>query len=235
LIKRLLDPTIAEDFSIMLGGVTVGKTCSLSQHLAWLREQAATKPILFMPSSRLGEPLIGRGFLKSDVRFIDKEDIKKGTIDYAMTADESERPTKRKQPPVAPAEVAKRRARRLKKFYAVTIARLEYNPAFQQSVKRLQDRHERWQITQAACNIICADWFPDARAPDGKVDFGKAYNSLRASPEIVFDARALEKPFTAEVLGEQVRQDIKYLWQQVRPNSRPSNIEAKLRKLGLVR
>jgi hypothetical protein len=152
-----------------------------------------------------------------------------------MIADESERLSKRKHLPVDATQIANRRARHLKKFYALTIARLEHNPVFRESALALNDRHERWQITQAACNLICADWFPDARGLDGKPDFRKAYDSLRGSPEVVLDARSLEKPLTVDVLRTQVGEDMKYLWQQVRPNSPPSNIEPKLRHLGLLR
>jgi hypothetical protein len=142
---------------------------------------------------------------------------------------------KPKPPPVNTKQLANRRARGLKKFYAVTTARLEHNPAFRESALQLKERHERWQITQAGCNIICADRFPEARGPDGRHDFRKSYDSLRGSPEIVLDASALEKQFTPEILGEQVREDLKYLWQQIRPNSGLTNIEAKLRHLGLLR
>ncbi len=232
LIKRVLEPAISEDFSVMVGSATIGKTCFLSQHFGWLREQAKTKPVVFIPASVSGEPLTEYAYLKTDVRFLDREEIQPNTVEYAMVAAESERPFQPKEPPVEPDQIARTRGRRLKKFYAVTMRRLEFNPSFVEAVRQLNDRHEAWQLTQAACNLLCADRFTDA---DARPDFAKLYESLRREPELIGDNLSLKKQFTAEGLAEQVRNDLQYLWHQLRPGTSSRDAEYELRKLGLVK
>ena len=234
-INRLLDPSMLEDFSILTMSLIVRKTLPLSQYLGWLRQLSQTKPIVFAPASGPERILLDRGFVKSDVQFLDKGKIPSESIEYFMAADDAEHPMKPKDLPIRPAEIAMRRARQLKRFFAVTMARLEHNPAFKDCLQKLSGRYERWQVTQAACNLICGEWFPDSRGSDGRVDFHKAYDFLRHSFEVVIDALALEKPFTPEMLAAQIQEDMTYLCEQVRPHSEPPSAEAMLQKLGLVR
>jgi len=100
----------------------------------------------------------------------------------------------------------------------------------------LRRNHERWQLVQAACNILCSERFPRFRTQEGKLDFHKAYEALRQSPEKVSDQMPLRKDFSPEAVEAQIAQDVSYLFDQVRPTSAGDDSPlATLRAVGLLR
>jgi hypothetical protein len=237
MVKRLLHPSMLEDYSLLTMGLAVGKTLTLSEHFRWLRDQARTKPVAFAPGTETGEALVQHALIKADVQFFDKESVPKDTIEYAMCREDqkSTEPRRTKSFPIDPAQLTQRRARQLKRFFAVTTARLEHNPRFIKTAKQLSQNYERWQMVQAACNILCTDWFPELRAANGKLDFHKAYDALRQRPEAVIDESALQREFVAEAVEAQIGEDMIYLRDQVRPEAKNDNPVLTLRQLGLLR
>ena len=116
------------------------------------------------------------------------------------------------------------------------MARLEHNLTFVRTAEHLQRTHERWQLVQSACNILCSERFPSFRTEDGKLDFHKAYDALRQSSEKINDELPLRKDFGPEAVEAQIAQDVKYLFDQVRPNSSSDDLPlATLRAVGLLR
>lgn len=237
MIKRLLDPSMLEDYSLMTMGLTMGKTLTLSDHFRWLRDQEKTKPIVFAPANKSGEALLQHAFTKSGVQFFDHAVIPKDSIEYAMSEEEktSRRSEGIKPLPVYPVEIATKRTRQLKKFFAVTIARLEHNPSFLKTVKHLIQNYERWQLVQAACNILCGDWYPELRNANGRLDFNKVYNVLRQHPEEITDELTLRRDFSVEVIEAQVNEDVIYLCDRLRPETKHENPVLTLRQLGVLR
>jgi hypothetical protein len=237
MVKRLLDPSTLEDYSLLTMGLAVGKTLTLSEHFRWLRDQARTKPIAFVPGTTAGEALVQHAFTKADVQFFDKESVPKDTIEYAMCREDqqSTEPRRTKPLPIDSAQITQKRVRQLKRFFAVTAARLEHNPRFINTAQQLSQNYERWQMVQAACNILCTDWFPELRAENGKLDFHKAYDVLRQRPEAVIDESALQREFVAEAVEAQIGEDVIYLRDQLRPEAKHDNPVLTLRQLGLLR
>jgi hypothetical protein len=237
MVKRLLDPSMLEDYSLLTMGFAVGKTLTLSEHFRWLRDQPRSKPIVFVPGAKSGELLVRHALLKADVQFFDKKSVPKETVEYAMCREdrESTEPRPMQPPPVDSVQISQRRARQLKRFFAVATARLEHNPTFLKAVERLSQDYERWQLIQATCNILCGDWFPELRAANGKLDFDKAYDALRQRPEPVIDESALRRHFSAEAIEAQVGEDVLYLRDQLRPEAKSDKPIVILRQLGLLR
>lgn len=236
MIRRLLDSSMQEDYSVLTIGLTVGKTIDLSENFRWLRDQPRNKPIVFAPGNKVAIAPIENALAKSDVQFFDAANLPKESIEYAMSSGEAETdPQKDLKPlPISPVQIAAKRERQLKRFFPIAMARLEHNPTFIQITKQLNRKHERWQLVQAACNILCSERFPKCRAKDGKLDFHKAYDELRQSPEKVGDDMPLLKEFSTEAIETQIAQDEAYLFDQVRPNSKGDDAVPTLRTLGLL-
>ena len=111
----------------------------------------------------------------------------------------------------------------------------DLNPTFLRTVERLNQTHERWQLVQAACNILCGERYPELQTANGEPDFNKAYDALRQRPEVVTDESALRKRFSPEALEAQVSEDVIYLRDQVRPDAKGDKPIVILRQLGLLR
>ncbi len=238
MLRRILEPSMEEDYSLMTMGFTVGKTITLSPNFRWLRNQPRSKPIVFAPGDKLGITSVEHALAKTDVQFFDKGNVPKDTVEYVMSSGEAEsdHPRDPKPLPIDPIQIAAKRDRQLKRFFPLAMARLEHNPTFVQTAKHLRHNHERWQLVQAACNILCSERFPRLRTDHGKLDFHKAYDALRQNPEKVSDEMPLRKDFCPEAVETQIAQDVSYLLDQVRPTlagDEPPLVT--LRALGLLR
>lgn len=187
MIRRLLDSSMQEDYSLMTMGLTVGKTIDLSENFRWLRNQTRSKPIVFAPGDKVRIAPIENALAKSDVKFFDNANLPKDTIEYAMSSGEAEsdRPRDPKPLPIDPIQIAVKRERQLKRFFPIAMERLKHNPTFIQITKQLRRNHEHWQLVQAACNILCSERFPHLRTKDGKLDFHKAYEAWCSGPRSV--------------------------------------------------
>ena len=237
MIRRLLDPSMLEDYSLMTLGLTMGKTITLSENFRRLRSQPRGKPIVFAPGDKESIASTEHALAKADVQFFDKENVAKDTIEYAMSSDvvQSAYPSDPRPLPLDPIQITAKRERQLRKFFPIAMARLEYNPTFAKTTEHLQRRYEHWQMVQPACNILCGERFPSLRSQDGALDFHKAYDALRHRPEKVSDEMPLRKTFTPEAVEVQIAKDVRYLFDQACPNSGESNLVAALQALGLLR
>lgn len=237
MIRRLLDPSMLVDYSLMTMGLSVGKTITLSANFDWLRNQPRSKPIIFVPGYNQSIAPIEHALSKADVQFFDKSNVPKDSLEYAMSADESGsgHPREPKPLPIDPIEISAKRGRQLKKFFPIALARLEHNSTFVRMAEELDGKRERWQVVQAACNVLCIERFAAFRTAGGKVDFHKAYDALRHKPEKVGDDLPLRKQFNAEELEAQIAEDVRYLFEQVRASAVSDDPTAALRALGLLR
>jgi hypothetical protein len=231
MIKRLLDPSMLEDYTIVTMGITIGKTITMSQHFRWFQEQAKDKAVVFAPGN-LHDSRLEHALVKNSVQFMDTNSMAKDTPEFSM-ATQTGRPTPKKWKPIPvdPDSIRDRRSKQLKRFFAVTTARLNYNRTFSESVVRLKEKYRPWQLIQAACNILCNQRFAELREKNAKLDFHKAYDVIRQTPEAIADGIALEHVFSEVSFEEQIAEDLKYLAQQVQANPPTA---ATLRKLGLL-
>jgi hypothetical protein len=236
MIRRMVGLSMQEDYSVITIGPTIGKTINLSENFHWLRGQPRNKPIVFAPGNKIAIAPIENALAKIDVQFFDVANLPKNTIEFAMSSGvEESNPLKDLEPAsINPVEIAAKRNRQLKRFFPIALARLKYNPTFIQITKQLHSRYERWQLVQAACNIICNERFPNFRNKDGKLDFHIVYNELRQSPEKIGDEIPLRMEFRPEAIEAQVTQDMAYLLDRLCPNSKGGHAVPILQTLGLL-
>lgn len=237
MIKRLLHPSMLEDYSLMTMGLAVGKTLTISENFRRLRDQSRNKPIVFVPATKTGEVLAQHALTKPDVQFYQKENVPRDSLIYAMTVDDprSIERSSAETNSVDPVQIQFKRTRQLKKFFAVTIARLEHNPTFAKVVQGLNQNYDRWQLVQAACNILSADRNPSLVEANGKLDFNKAYDAIRHNSESPTDEVALHKQFNGQAIESQIAEDEIYLYNALRLESKEGDPVMILRRLGLIR
>ncbi len=214
LIARMCDDERKRDYALNIATLTVGKEFPLSGNFRWLRQMGTVKPILFFPALFCSNEMdLEAGILKRNVSFQDRETLSHESVEFLITRDDDsdEQIHHSPRPPENPAEIAQLRDAQLLRFFPVTATRLSFNPTFQTVLAELQGEFPRQRIVQAACNLTCKHRFPDAVAPNGKVDFAHVYEALRHESDPVESGLPLQFSFSSAALREQISKDAQYL------------------------
>jgi hypothetical protein len=208
-VKRLLGPRGDEDYSIMLAGANIGKNMpDTGGGIGWLRKLAVDQPIMLVPAGPDKMVDLRHAITKHNAQFYDHDALPEHLERmFGQSRDRVAPPP----PPDFMPEVTSRRPRQLKRFFAVTMARLEQNAHFCAAVAALGEKYERWECVQAACNLLVLEAWPKVRADNGGPDFVRLYEVLRQNPEDVTSRRPLERDFNATELSAQISHDRKYL------------------------
>lgn len=162
------------------------------------------------------------GFIKNDIRFLDKEKLIPNSPEYFI-ARLDERKEQPKQPtpqlPISqPNEVNIQRGNQLKRFFPVTLARLHHNKSFNEAKESLMNRYVDWQITQAACNLFArANWPENGYGKN--VDMVQIYQKMRSFAQDATEDATLTFKFDSKTVEEQIQLDMQYLHSYVCPNT----------------
>ena len=129
----------------------------------FLKQLAKTDSILFCYGDvRTGMPEFKDGILLSNMKFMSQDEVSRNSMEISAVRDpnlakkEIAKPLKRKITSIEDViKIKKRRTRRLKSHFPITLEYLKINPGFLKTADILRkEGYVDWQIRQAACNVV---------------------------------------------------------------------------------
>jgi len=236
-LLRTIGPGAEFDYQPSVTTGTIRKPFPLSHRLDWFKDSSSGKEILVYPvafagdeirhagerpMNAIGKPMTDVGFVTDAVRFLDSADLAPHTPEYALACasqDPRRGPSHSLLPPQpSPDAVSQQRANQMRRFFAVALARLPYNPSFVRASRALPDCFSAWQIDQAACNLLARSNWPE-HGYGQQADMLAIYDNLRHGAEAATDEWMIGFAFDAAKLRRQVTNDLWYLHSALFPDS----------------
>jgi len=214
-----------------------------------LKQLARAHPVLLCYGDvRTGVPEFKEGILLPNMKFMHQDEVSQNSMEISAVRDlnlakeEMPKPPKRKIASVEDnIKIKKRRIRRLKSHFPVTLEYLKVNSGFLDTADTLmKEGYIDWQIKQAACNIILSMNLTGTQTFEN-IDQGKASNLIaeyflnkRESP---LKACPSSQCFDSDVVRNQIVCDQKKLMQEfidIAQTMKPNELQIEMSKLGLL-
>jgi hypothetical protein len=122
----------------------------------------------------------------------------------------------------SPGEVSIRRGNQLRRFFPVLLTRLKHNKSFLKAKDQLL-KYSEWQIIQAACNLYAKNNWPE-HGKGKNVNMTGIYQALRSSAQDANEDAMITFVFDVGSIEKQILHDMKYLHDNVCPNSKNNMI-----------
>lgn len=224
---RMVKPGDEQNYSLIWVGGNVGKGfTNTTGGIDWLRSEAAKQPIIIAPSGPDQNPRMEVAIIKDNVRFFDQGSAPP-EVAGLFNPEGFQAGVNRSSRKELEDEAASRRQHQMKRFFAVTLARLEFNHTFLEAAPKLTPDHPRWAIQQAACNLLIAEEFARTEKKHAQpvADYEVIYEWLIVNPENVFSRVALDRVFSAEELAAQAAKDSQYLERHQAADKSPPSLD----------
>jgi len=188
----------------------------VSQNYYEFKRQAVKKPYIFCGASREGEMFLDLAIQKRNVNFFQEGNIPEDAPEKAFERKYNQSQiTGKKILLNNPSEIFRRRKKKLKNYFPISIAKLEYMHNFiQVRTQLIEIGYQEWQINQAACNLIVSYRMVKKlffQGLEGKVASSQILNYLLDSFEEYENIIPDETEFSLDNLKRQIKADMKEL------------------------
>ena len=252
LILRTLGKDSNKDYEIITTSGFVVKNLPLSENYKQFKEYSQDKEVFVYPIKNVfpkntqnfssqkilfnADMLnIEHGFFKNDIKHLMGEGDSSSRESIYTILDKNKKAGqddgKYERKIQMPDEVFLRREKQLRRFFPVLLIRLKHNKSFLKAKEQL-NKYAEWQIIQAVCNLYAKGNWPEY-GRGNKVDMIRIYQELRISVQDANEDAMLTFKFDVDSIEKQILFDMKYLHDNVCPNSK-DNIKKELSSKGYL-
>jgi hypothetical protein len=194
-----------------------------SRGYAWFKSAVRDSPFVLVPAASGGAPMMDLAVTKRSVNFYKEHEVPEHSPEGAILRPRASGGETELNLPIPesvkpqPDQVATRRRRQLRRFFPVTLERMQWSSAFEAVRKSLlMEGFREWQVNQALCNISLRRRFPD--------EFGKGDSNVNVVDVLGRLVNTYEALGTSQVTSDepepsrlraQIRADSAYLLKSV--------------------
>jgi len=224
LLRRTIPEAIRPEVDPMFMALTYMKVFpAQSKGYVWFKTAVRDSPFVLVPAASGDAPMMDLVVTKRSANFYREREVPEHSPEGAilrLRASEGETELHRPMPESMkpqPDQVAARRRHQLRRFFPVTLERMQWSEAFKAVRKNLlMEGFHEWQVNQAWCNMSLHRRFPDEfEKGDSNVNVVDVLGRLVNTYEALGTSQMTSEQLQPSRLRAQIRADSVYLFKSV--------------------